>query len=78
MFFFSAWSLGLYLNFIDLILLPQINIMISVDVLFLHNLLSLYIHYGNVSIHYTEIFLVEKIENVTRKILIFFLFLLKT
>ena len=35
-------------------------------------------HYENLPMQYTEIFLAVKIENFIRKMLIFFLFLLKT
>ena len=35
-------------------------------------------HYENLPMQYTEIFSPVKIENFVRKILIFFLFLLKT
>ena len=35
-------------------------------------------HYENLPMQYTEIFSAVKIENVIRKMLIFFLFLLKT
>ena len=37
-----------------------------------------FIHYENTSMLYTENFLVVKMKNFTEKILIFFLFLLKT
>ena len=42
------------------------------------NYLCRSMHYENLPMQYTEIFSVVKIENFIRKMLIFFLFLLKT